>query len=277
MNTKNLMLWMAAPALFFACESEDNQPDITAPVITLEEPHMGDRFAAGVGMHVHGLATDNDELSMLNITVHDVLDGHSHGRRMDVFSYDQSFSMNGSQFEIDQHIDVPSEATAGPYHLILQATDVSGNVTSFADGSSIELEIWITNDGMAHVHFEDVNGAEVSEYEVEPGVALEFYGEVEDQGGIDHIEVIVGHLEGEDHVDEHDHGRILSEGSIYEGEFEVDGATLVSLNNLLADESIIVPQAEVDELAAGEYLHLIVQVLDMDGNMSRFSVPLHFH
>ncbi|MCV9385875.1 DUF4625 domain-containing protein [Reichenbachiella ulvae] len=271
---KNSLLLLGAFALF-ACESDNNVPDLTAPVITLVEPHEGDLVEAGSHIHVIGTVTDDEDLGMLNITVHDNFNGHGHGRKLAAFSINQSLSMTGTLFDLDHEILVAEDATAGPYHVVLQATDAVGNGTSFEDGSSQEREIWITNTSMAITHFENELGEEVTHYEATAGAALSFYGLIEDQvGTIEHVTVYVEHLELADH--DHSHARTLAETAVYEKDFELGGVESVRIEDLLANESIIVSQDYLDQLATDEHLSLIILSKDTDGNFSRFSIELHF-
>lgn len=276
---KKTNIWIAAALavpFLFSCEDDNDVVDTTAPTIVLEDPVAGETFAAGSVLHVHGDLTDDIELATYSITIHDNFDSHSHGRTLAAFDYDQSFEVSGTTASIEQEIDVTASATAGPYHFIVQAIDAAGNATSFDDASSKEIEIWMTNEAMAHIHFTDENDTEIDELEGVVGENLTIYGEVEDEDGtLDHILVVVGHLEEEGEHDDHDHGRIREE-EIYEKEFEVEGETAVSLQELLAEESIVVSSDDLAELEDGEHLYLIVTATDEDGNISRGTIEIHF-
>lgn len=274
-------IWGIGLLLFvflMACEG-DELVDVTAPTITIEEPEFGESFAAGGAIHFDALFEDDEALATYNLTIHDDFDGHSHGRvAVSAFAFDQSFDLSGKSADIHQEIDVSNDATAGPYHFIVEAIDAAGNATTFADGSSKEIVIWITNEEMAHVHFEDADETEVEEYDGEVGEPLMFYGEIEDEvGTLDHVMIMVGHMEeGEDHDHDHD-GRILQEDDhIFEKGVEVEGQTSVLLQDLLVGEQIVVGQGDLDELEEGEHLYLIVQVTDTDGNISRHAIEIHF-
>lgn len=274
---KKTKVWIiAALALpfMYSCDDDDTV-DTTAPTITLEDPVAGESFAAGAALDVHCDLADDINLATYSITIHDNFDGHSHGRTLANFEYDQSFTVEGTSAHVTQEIPVDATSTAGPYHFIMQAIDAAGNATSFDDDSSVEIEIWLTNQTMAHVHFTDQGGAEISELEGTVGQNLSIYGEVEDESGsLDHVLVVVGHLE-EESSDGHSHGRTREE-EIFEKEFEVEGQISVSLGELLANESIVVSQAELDELETGEHLYLIVTATDEEGNISRGTIEIHF-
>lgn len=275
---KKTKIWMMAAVMvpfIFACD-DDETVDTTAPTIELEDPVYGEAIAAGSELHVHADLADDINLATYSITIHDNFDGHSHGRTLAKFDFDESFDVEGTTAHIEQEIDITAASTAGPYHFIMQAIDAAGNATSFEDDSSVEIEIWLTNEDMAHVHFHDASDNEIDEIEGTVGEALSIYGEVEDESGaLDHVLIEVGHLEeGGDH-DGHSHGRTL-EGAIYEKEFEVEGETSVTLQSLLANESIVVEQSDLSELEDGEHLYLIVRATDEQGNISRGVIELHF-
>src|SRR5690606_36567095 len=83
-------------------------------------------------------------LATYHLSVHEGGDGHSHGRiAASTFNIDQSFTVSGKRVEVHEHISIPSDATPGMYHFIVKAIDELGNSTSFADGSTRELEIEI--------------------------------------------------------------------------------------------------------------------------------------
>ena len=276
---KKLILSLSVVGLFalMSCGDDDEVVDVTAPTITLIEPEMGEEFDAGGEIHFDAIFEDDIALSTYNITIHDNFDGHAHGRlSAEPFAFNQSFTLTGKVDDVHEDIAIPAGTTAGPYHFIVEAIDAAGNSTTFVEGSSVEIDIWIRNNEMARVHFEDEAGVEVVEYEGEVGMSLKFYGEIEDQvGNLDHITIMVGHLE-EGEGSGHNNGRVASEEYIFKQEFEVAGQSTVRIEDLLADANIVVTQAHLDELEEGEFLYLIVQVEDEDGNISRDYVEIHF-
>ncbi|MEO9966852.1 MAG: DUF4625 domain-containing protein [Reichenbachiella sp.] len=275
-KTKNWLLAILILPAFYSCDDDDTV-DTSAPQITLEDPVNGEAVAAGTAMDVHADLEDDVNLATYSITIHDNFDGHAHGRLLvENFSFSESYEVEGTDTHVIQEVNIDAEATAGPYHFIMEAIDAAGNATSFQDDSSIEIEIWITNETMAHIHLMDANDAEIDELEGTLGEALAIYGEVEDESGtLDHVLISVGHLEEEAGADGHDHGRIL-EDNIFEEEYEVEGETSVLLQDLLANESIIITQADLDELEEEEHLYLIVQATDGEGNISRNAIEIHF-
>jgi len=276
---KKTFLSLTIGGLFFlmACEDDDEAVDVTAPTITVSEPVMGESFDEGGTIHFEAEFEDDIGLSTYNINIHNNFDGHSHARlAATAFAFNQSYDLSGTLDDVHQDVAIDADVIAGPYHFIVEAIDASGNSTTFAEGTSVTMEIWIHNDEMAHIHFEDETGSEVDEYEGVVGQALRFYGEVEDQSGnLDHVMIMVGHLEEGGEHEGHDHGRIEDE-SIFEEEFEVEGQSSVAIQELLADANIVVTQDHLDELEEGEHLYLIVRAEDEEGNISREYTEIHF-
>ncbi len=276
---KTILSLTVLSLFFFACE-EENEVDVTAPTITLMDPVFGEAFDAGGDIHFEALFEDDVALATYNINIHNNFDGHTHGRVLSAFSYNQSFDLTGRTDDVHVDIPVPAEAIAGPYHFIVEAIDAAGNSTTFADGSTQEVEIWLHNEEMAHIHFTDANGMDVDEYDGVAGEPIMVYGDVHDEAGtLDHVKIMVGHMDeghSDDHDHDHDHDHRILDGELFEQEFEVEGQSEVLLQDLLANSSIIVPQSEIDELEAGEHLYLIVRVEDADGNISRNYIELHF-
>ncbi|MFY0598953.1 MAG: DUF4625 domain-containing protein [Cyclobacteriaceae bacterium] len=274
---KLLTLVLGAVLFAVSCDSDDDQVDTTAPTITLNEPENGERFAAGGTLHFDAVFEDDIALATYNVDVHNNFDGHSHGRiAVAEFDFEQSYTISGRLFDTHEDITISTDATAGPYDFVVKAIDAAGNSTTFTDASSKLVEIWITNEEMAHVHFQDANGAEVEEFEGEVGTPLQFYGEIEDESGsLEHVTILFGH--GEEAGD-HDHGGRVAEDDdhIYEEEFEVEGETSVMIQDLLANASIVATQEQLDELEEGEHLFLTVNVEDEAGNLSEFSIEVHF-
>lgn len=280
LQMKKIILGLSIFSLLFAtaCDDDDNIVDTDAPSITLLEPTNGESFDAGGEIHFEAQFADNVSLATYRITIHDNFDGHAHGRVAQRWDFEQTFEITGLNDDVHEDIEVPTDVTAGPYHFIVEAIDSEGNSTNFADGSSVEIELWAHNTSMAHIHFEDDMGNKIDEIDGDVGQPLVIHGHIEDPvGTLDHVTVMVGHME-EGHSDhDHDHGRIADEGHIFDEEFEVDGQSEVELSTLLADHDIVLSQENINALEGDEHYYLIVRVEDADGNISRNYIELHVH
>lgn len=279
---KNLIVLLSIlfTAIFLLSCEDSEEVDVNAPEILLMSPSYGQSIAAGTELHFHAEFKDDIALATFNLSIHNNFDGHSHGRVKNTpWDISQSYEISGKVNDFEVDIPVPVETTAGPYHLTIQTIDAAGNSTSFSEGTSVEAEVWFTNDEMAEIHFEDASGNELAEIDAVAGSAISVTGHIEDLAGtLDHVDVMIGHMEeGHDHSHDHDHDHARTKDEmIYEKMFEVEGKTMVELADLLANETISVSQAEVDALEAGEHLYLIVKVKDVDGNISRNAVEIHF-
>ena len=141
-----------------SCDDADSLVDLTAPVIEVRNPEYGKLLPAGEFIAFEAGFIDDVELATYNIEIHENFGGHGHGRIAMVnndpalikWSFKESFIIpDGLRlFEevLEDHILIPNNAIAGPYHFIVQAIDKAGNSTSFQNNSAVELEILITND-----------------------------------------------------------------------------------------------------------------------------------
>ncbi|GAA4444578.1 DUF4625 domain-containing protein [Ravibacter arvi] len=133
-------------ALQFSCKNDD--PAVTdkePPVITVEKPVMEASYTAGSQISFEAVIEDNQELAVYQIEIHDDHDGHSHGRMAaSPFSYRKSFQLTGKKATVTETIAIPADAAPGEYHFIVTAIDKANNATNFADGSTKEIHIEIT-------------------------------------------------------------------------------------------------------------------------------------
>jgi hypothetical protein len=111
--------------LLQACSNDSEKP-----VITINEPTNGETFDVGDEIHVDFNITDNDELNQFKIDIHGSHDGHTHGKLAEILpAFDTIIIENISGNSINRHIhiDIPNGVWPGPYHVIIYATDKSGN------------------------------------------------------------------------------------------------------------------------------------------------------
>lgn len=111
--------------IFQACSNDSEKP-----VITINEPSNGEIFNVGTEIHIDFTITDNDELNQFKIDIHGSHDGHTHGKLAEILpAFDTIIIENVTGNNINRHIhvDIPSGIWPGPYHVIIYATDKSGN------------------------------------------------------------------------------------------------------------------------------------------------------
>lgn len=146
MNFKTILfgaLCVCASVFISSCKKDT--PDSEAPAITaVEEPAMNDTLFTGNELHVEASISDNEELSQLKIDIHAAEDGHNHGK-VDASAYWETvviIDLSGASTSIHEHIDIPTDAASGTYHVILTAVDKAGNQSEI-----VERDIFIQNAG----------------------------------------------------------------------------------------------------------------------------------
>jgi hypothetical protein len=282
-----------------SCDNDNNDPvDVTAPAIELEEPVVEEFFHTGDYIHFKATFTDDIELGSYSIDIHDNIDGHSHGRIFKTYedpsllqwNFKENFTFPVGQkvvdIDMDDQIEIPSNAIAGPYHFIIQAIDKAGNATSYQDDSTVEIEIFITNNSMPAVNITNLDDDEL---EIEQGEKFMVTGDISDPtageyAGMHALTVILG-KEHEGH--DHDHGGRIGEDDhdLIDADYEEE-----ELEQFMADDKIILDnvfehinftlsQEQLEELQEEEVDHLvlIIQVRDEQGNMAVSHTEVHVH
>ena len=275
MNLRVLTL-LGLGFLAFSCSSNDGDPietDKTAPTIKLDDPDNGENVWAGKALEFKATFEDNAALASYNVTIHSNFDGHSHARlNVEPFSFDRSFTIEGRKVEAKQNLDIPVTATAGPYHFVVKAIDKAGNATSFTDGSSKEVEIWIQNTEMATTRFLNGSNVEIDEYKVVANQQVELLGTIT-AGNSDLVSVTATLQVDED--DDHTHDHIPA---FWSKNFSIaSGTRAVTLQEIFKDEVLVITQAMINQAKLlGEDLELQIVVKDAAGNYSRKTLELEF-
>ena len=293
------VLYVLALSLFFAsCSSDSDEPvDVTIPEIDMHEPHAHDEFAAGQNITFEAVFTDDVELGSYSIDVHDNLDGHGHGRiaqpkndpSLERWIFKQNYPIPEGyiRYEAAEDIPISENAVAGPYHFIVQAVDAAGNATNYQDGSTVEIEILITNDSQPVVNITNIVDDEL---EIEVGEPFVVEGDISDPttgeyAGMHSMEILLG----EDHEDEHEHihGRILQDGHEYLIDEDYEGTELeafmvegvIQLDQVFESINFILSEEQHDELESEDVDHLMltISVIDEQGNMTINETVVHIH
>lgn len=280
------------------CIFQDSElVDITAPEIEVSYPEEGTHFEAGGFVQFEGTLKDDLELGSYSIDIHDNLDGHGHGRIASP-SDDPSLIRWSSKNNYtipegyiiynalhDDDIEIAANALAGPYHFIVQAVDKAGNATSFQDGSTVELEVLITNDSQPVVNIINLQNDEL---EIEQGVLFMVEGDISDPTIVDYagmhsMEVSLGEVHEEEH--NHDHMRISQDEHLIDEYFEdpelasfmTDG--IIQLDQVFEYINFILSQEQYDDLMAEniDHLQLTLEVKDEQGNLTISRTIVHIH
>lgn len=131
---KKFALLFLASLAFIACDKEDTEK----PVISITAPSEGKEVEPGESFTVKGTITDNENLSQYKIDFHHAGDGHEHKSSAGEFDFEKIENIEGESYSLSVDISVPGDAEEGIYHLIVEATDESGNEADFVE---IEVEI----------------------------------------------------------------------------------------------------------------------------------------
>ncbi len=255
MKARVFILSLSISFGFIACDSDE---DTTAPII--EHVHGSEEVAVGDDFEVDADFSDNEELGQAKFDIHDIFDGHDHGKIASSWSETRTVELSGQDAEAEETFTVPANATAGPYHVVVQCTDAAGNSAEFK-----EFDFWVTSDEAPQ--YAVTSPMDDADYSF--GDVIQIAGSVNDISGIE--EVFIRIYEEGDH--DHDHGD--EEGDehgepLYEEEVEAGGATSFDLVNLTP---ITLDSSMFDE----DHVDIIIEIsaIDNDGHISRHE--LHGH
>lgn len=260
--------------LVSACKKDDDDDtpaDRAKPVIAVATPANGSTVAAGENLRLSLVVTDDRELGELKIEIHDVFDGHGHGKNSAVFSYTKTIALSGQNQTVTENILVPADALAGPYHLIINATDRAGSLADF-----VEIDFSVSSPSQPVIDRFRVNGmagdslsmvftndTTATDTIVIDTLAVRLQAEIEDMDGL--AEVIV-----EVHESGHAHKRAEEDEPTYEWEVELAGATTYSL-----DHTINALRDWLEGEAEAEF-ELKLLVIDVKGHRTEREFTLHF-
>jgi hypothetical protein len=301
MMKKYLLLSALAGTVFFSCNTEDDSiRDMEAPVISVAEgrpeirPRQGEiRGRTSDHMDVRFSVTDPSGIKEVKIDIHAVFDGHSHGRigqQFERLNIIETIPVNGATFYNhdghDYYWEGPNsmlegELLAGPYDVIFSASDIHGNATSVADGTSYFTTMYIERPYAPNMQITNLEGDEL---EGQSGEALNVQGRIfRDNHALssDITFLWVRLAEEDDHDDEGDHGedvyermwgtsvhRTHSNQQAYSGPALPSGAD-INLGQILAgDNAIVLPAGE-------EHYELIIWTEDANGNVTRRKFDVH--
>lgn len=276
MSKKHISAFLLLSSLWLvACDPKNDDPlDITAPSIEIDHPDHGETFAAGgtIGLEIE--IEDEVSVSSANVAVHSAADGHGHARTLATpFTFNKNYSLSGRDVEIRENISINADATAGPYHLVVSAIDEKGNATSFANGSTKEVEIWISNPEMAKIVILNNNGVPTDEIHVKADQPLTINGGI--TAGAGKIEAVTVKIVPEEDDDHSGHNHKVAT-TLYEKSFTLPVAvTELPFAALLAQEPIVITKAMIDALK-GQDLDLIILAKDELGHIARYKAEIEF-
>jgi len=301
MIKKYLLFTALAGVTFFSCNPDDEQPrDMDAPVISTAEgrdeirPRQGEiRGRNSDHMDVRFSVTDPSGIQEVKIDIHSVFDGHSHGRvgqefeRLNIL---ETIPVNGATFYNhdghDYYWEGPNsmlegELLAGPYDVIISASDIHGNVTTTAEGTSYFTTMYIERPYAPNMNIANLEGNELEGVAGEP---LNVQGRVfRDTHALSSDITFLWVRLVEDHDDDHGHGedkysrnwgtsvwRTHSNQQPYTGPALPSGADIDLAQLFTGDNAIVLPAGE-------EHYELIIWAEDANGNVTRRAYEVHAH
>ena len=263
--------------LLAGCDKDENPVDLEPPVITMTSPEEHKIYKAGIDIEFIANFSDNEALATYSIDIHNTFDEHQHGRILEdpeliKFSFKQNYSLPSLTFaSVEELIAVPGNIVAGPYHFIVQSIDAAGNATSYQNGNTIEIEIFLTNESMAVV---DITNLVDEKLELMANSAFIVEGNIIDPThptlqGFSEVIVILG----EEHDHEEGDARI-AEVSAYELDLEGEALNPYLLETGKLDLKAMIDftpdNAFFDQMnnAGLDQLLLWIQVIDRQGNFT---------
>ncbi|MBD3628853.1 DUF4625 domain-containing protein [Cyclobacterium sp.] len=314
-NKPTYLVLGLAFAFMLACEPAEEQPnDLAAPVIDPAEgsdhiePENGEDYGVNSDhMHVRFSVEDLSGIGQVRVNVHANFDGHSHARvsntfaRLDINNIysptaenpDFRFPEGSTRINIDAsssdiywagtNSTLSGPVIAGSYDVGIEATDIFGNQTGYADGSSYIATIQIRTPYAPAVSISNLHDGEL---EAAAGMPLEVQGTVsrtehELSSAITFLWIRLAE-EGDDHGHDDDgHNHRVADEDFYDKMWgssawidEGNGPDLphnemLDLSKILTgDDAIIVPAGE-------DHLDLIIRAEDSNGNTTEEIFTIH--
>lgn len=257
LKMKKTLLALLGLLVFVSC-SDDEEVDNTAPSIleaTMDGEDHDLSFNDGDQVALQVDLSDNVELSQLKLDIHDLFDGHSHGKSNSTWEMTKVYTVSGASATVNDNLDVPSPVVAGPYHVILQLVDAAGNESDFK-----ELEFIVKNGSEPQF---GVTAPDFSnEVHAPKGQAFAMAGTITDDVDLDEILIRIS----EEH-DDHNHKK-SGEAPIFEDDVDLPGSSDTSFD--LSTLSITIP-ADAEE---GHYI-IEISAKDNDGNYGIWEAEIH--
>jgi hypothetical protein len=154
---RSIKIISAVCVLLLSCEDRLDQ-DMNPPVFEMTAPQFGDQlWHRDSSLHIKGQVSDESGVAAVRLYIHSGLDGHSHARQNFIqWSYEAIWEYaTESLVAVDVNVPFPPNMLGGPYHVELHAVDQWGNVTSFADASSLAKQVLIIRDDQAAITISD--------------------------------------------------------------------------------------------------------------------------
>lgn len=259
-------IWLLAlPLLLAACDEGDNDQDLNAPSIdslAIDGKDHDVRLQAGTEMELQVTAKDDQGLQEIKVDIHDIFDGHDHGKRaLNKWSTVRNIPVSGKEANLQESFQVPGQATAGRYHALVQALDEAGNEAPFKE------IIFVVENGMQPTF--NVTSPDFSqEVHAPKGSTFGMQGAVEDQQDLEEILITIKPALHDDHDHGDDGGHDHGDGPLIEKDFDLPGDSDTSFD--LSNFSVTIPT----DAETGHY-HVEMVAKDGEGNYGLFKAEIH--
>lgn len=255
-----LLAVIGSGVMMISCDKDDDT-DTTAPVInsaTIDGKEEGIEANVGNAMTFEVKVSDNEALGQLKLDVHDAFDGHSHDKSSGInWANVAIIDLSGTEQTVSHDMEIPTNATAGPYHAEILVIDAEGN-----EGEFVERVIMIRNGSEPGIEITSPDFT--NEVHVTKGSTLSLEGVVTDETDLAEILII---LEEED---EEAHKSVQHE-ALYEMDFDLEGTSDLTWDFQVDGNVNIAIPATAEE---GHYV-LTVRAEDSEGNINIFEAELH--
>ena len=257
-----VLLPIVGSAFLMASCDKDEDNDTTAPIIksaTIDGKVEDIEVTAGTAMTFVVEVSDNEDLGQLKLDVHDNFDGHTHKSTASVsWAEVKIVELSGTDKTVTQEMNVPTEATAGPYHADILLIDAEGN-----EGEFVERSIMIRNGSEPSINLTnpDLSG----EVHAMKGSTLSLEGVVTDNVDLAEIHIVL-----EEEHDDHDH-KSTQEDALYDKDFDLTGAAEISWDFQTDGNVNIAIPANAE---TGHYI-LTIRAEDGEGNINILSGEIH--
>ncbi|MEX2567531.1 MAG: DUF4625 domain-containing protein [Cyclobacteriaceae bacterium] len=301
----------------FSCDTGDDPlQDLEAPVIEHADghdairPENGEIIGASADhMPLRFAVEDPSGIEQIRVNIHANFDGHSHARRLNDFQRldvndimssesanpDLKFPEGATRVNVDgpgtdiywdgNNSRVDGHVIAGPYDILIEATDVYGNQTDLADGGSYISTFQIRTPyapliEITNLHDDELEG-EAGEPLMVEGMVAKGDHELSSDLAFLWVRLTEEHEEEHDDEDGHNH-RVLDEGDDFfdmmwgnsawmdegNGPALPDASSLNLAEIFTGDNAIILPSGE-------DHLELIIRAEDINGNITEMHFVVH--
>lgn len=260
-NTIKMKKYFAilALAILASCSDDEKPQDTVAPTIKNVEINDGGEYptvTAGADMTLKAEVDDNELLQELKLEIHDIFDGHSHGKMSNTWEQIMILPLSGASQSVAEVIPVPGTATAGKYHVVLRAIDAEGNESDF-----VEKEFILSNGNEPQITVSNPSFGQ-NEVHAPKGSNFDLQGTITEDTDLVEVVIMIAKADHEGHAGKR------SASTIFMTDFDLTGSNETSFD--LGQVDITIPT----DAETGHY-ELSIVAKDNAGNYGLFIEEIH--